>query len=153
MRPTPELLEAVWRYPLFEALYGRRSRQHEAFGGTLKPGKKEANERVERSLYQKANGYSYDAMKIIMPAGAKKPIYAPYVEHVPPSDVAAIFRLKNRDPAHWRDTWQVDHTLGKYIIYARDSGGVQPGTRGRAAQQLGQGPRVTGRRRCGLTSR
>jgi hypothetical protein len=27
MRPTLELLEAVWRYPLFEALYGRRSRR------------------------------------------------------------------------------------------------------------------------------
>jgi hypothetical protein len=27
MRPTPELLDAVWRYPLFEALYGRRSRR------------------------------------------------------------------------------------------------------------------------------
>jgi len=34
-----------------------------------------------------------------MPAGAKKPIYAPCVEHVPPSDVAAIFWLENRDPA------------------------------------------------------
>jgi hypothetical protein len=28
-------------------------------------------------------GYSYDAVKIFMPAGAKKPIYAPYVEHAP----------------------------------------------------------------------
>jgi hypothetical protein len=27
MKPTPELLEAVWKYPLFEALYGRRSRR------------------------------------------------------------------------------------------------------------------------------
>ena len=27
MRPTPELLDVVWRYPLFEALYGRRSRR------------------------------------------------------------------------------------------------------------------------------
>jgi hypothetical protein len=36
--------------------------------------------RVERSLYQKANGYN--AVKIFMPAGAKKPIYAPYVEHI-----------------------------------------------------------------------
>lgn len=35
------------------------------------------------------------AMKIFMPA-----VYAPYVEHVPPSDVAAIFWLKNRDLAH-----------------------------------------------------
>ena len=29
---------------------------------------------------------------------------------------ACIFWLKNRDPVHWRDAWQVDHTLGKYII-------------------------------------
>jgi hypothetical protein len=91
MRPTPELLEAVWRYPLFEALYGRRSRQHEAFGGALKLGKKEANERVERSLYQRAVGYHYDAVKIFMPAGASKPVYAPYVEHVPRDTTAGIF--------------------------------------------------------------
>jgi hypothetical protein len=44
------------------------------------------------------------------------PVYAPYVEHVPPDVTACIFWLKNRDPAHWRDAWQVDHTLGKYII-------------------------------------
>ena len=61
-------------------------------------------------------GYSYDAVKIFMPAGAKKPVYAPYVEHVPPDVTACIFWLKNRDPAHWRDAWQVDQTLGKYIL-------------------------------------
>jgi hypothetical protein len=37
----------------------------------------------------------------------------PYQEHVPPDVTAQIFWLKNRDPAHWRDAWQVDHTLGK----------------------------------------
>jgi hypothetical protein len=42
-------------------------------------------------------------VKIFMPAGAKAPVYAPYVEHVPPDVTAAIFWLKNRDPAHWRD--------------------------------------------------
>ena len=51
-----------------------------------------------------------------MPAGAKKPVYAPYVEHVPPSDVACIFWLKNRRPDLWRDTHQLEHTLGKYHI-------------------------------------
>ena len=90
--------------------------KHPAFGGALKLGKKEADDRVTRSLYQKANGYSYDAVKIFMPAGAKKPIYAPYVEHVPPSDVAAIFWLKNRDPANWRDAWQIENVTGKYVI-------------------------------------
>ena len=52
-------------------------------------------------------GYSYDSVKIFMPAGAKKPVYAHYVEHVPLDVTACIFWLKNRDPAHWRDAWQV----------------------------------------------
>jgi len=82
----------------------------------LKIGKAEADSRVERSLFERANGYSYDAVKIFMPAGAKKPVYAPYVEHVPPDTTAAIFWLKNRDPAHWRDAWQLEHVTGKYII-------------------------------------
>jgi hypothetical protein len=83
---------------------------------TLKIGKLHADQRIERSLYQRGVGYSYDAVKVFMPAGAKKAVYAPYVEHVPPDVTAAIFWLKNRDPAHWRDAWQVEHTLGKYII-------------------------------------
>jgi hypothetical protein len=32
-----------------------------------------------------------------MPAGRAKPVYAPYIEHVPPDTTAAIFLLKNRD--------------------------------------------------------
>jgi hypothetical protein len=55
-------------------------------------------------------------VKIFMPAGAKAPIYAPYVEHVPPDVTAQIFWLKNREPARWRDAWQVEHSLGKYVI-------------------------------------
>ena len=43
--------------------------------------------RVKRSLYQRAKGYSYDAVKIFMPAGADKPVYAPYVEHVSPDEL------------------------------------------------------------------
>ena len=72
--------------------------------------------RVKRSLYSRANGYSYDAVKIFMPAGADKPVYAPYVEHVPPDVTAGIFWLKNRDPEHWGDVQNVTHVLGKYLI-------------------------------------
>jgi hypothetical protein len=38
----------------------------------LKARKKEADQQIERSLYQRGRGYSYDAVKIFMPAGAKK---------------------------------------------------------------------------------
>ena len=72
---------------------------HAEFRAALKVGKEAADQRVERSLYQRAVGYHYDAVKTFMPAGAKKPVYAPYVEHVPPDVTAQIFWLKNRDPA------------------------------------------------------
>jgi hypothetical protein len=51
-----------------------------------------------------------------MPANRAKPVYAPYVEHVPPDVTACSFWLKNRDPEHWRDSQQLEHVLGKYII-------------------------------------
>ena len=39
-------------------------------------------ERVERSLYERANGHSYDAVKIFMPAGSKQPVVVHYTEHL-----------------------------------------------------------------------
>jgi hypothetical protein len=70
-------------------------------------------------LYQKAIGYSYDAVKIFLPYGSTTPIYAPYIEHVPPDTTAAIFWLKNRNPTQWRDAWQLEHVTGRYLISDR----------------------------------
>jgi hypothetical protein len=76
-------------------------------------------QRTERSLYERANGYNYEAVKIFMPAGSKQPAVVHYVEQMPPDVTAGIFWLKNRDPEHWRDVQNVDHVLGKYIISDR----------------------------------
>ena len=54
------------------------------------------------------NGYSYDAVKIFMPAGAKQPVVVHYVENMPPDVTAGIFWLKNRDPENWRNVQNVD---------------------------------------------
>jgi hypothetical protein len=78
--------------------------------------KTEADSRVERSLYARANGFHYEDVKIFMPAGAKKPIYAPYIAYMAPDPTSMIFWLKNRDPARWRDVHNLEHSLGKYII-------------------------------------
>ena len=72
-------------------------------------------ERVGR-LYERANGYNYDACKIFMPAGAKQPVVVHYTEHLPPDVGAAFIWLKNRDPDRWRDVQNVEHVLGEYII-------------------------------------
>jgi len=76
---------------------------HADFCQALRVGKDIADERVTRSLYQKAVGYEQDDVKIFMPAGGDRPVYAPYVAKVAPDTTAAIFWLKNRRPAEWRD--------------------------------------------------
>ena len=38
------------------------------------------------------------------------------MEHLPPDVGAAFIWLKNHDPERWRDTQQVEHAIGKYII-------------------------------------
>jgi hypothetical protein len=75
--------------------------------------------RVERSLYQRAVGYNYEAVKIFMPANRSQPVYAKYIEHVPPDVTAGIYWTKNRMPERWRDQQQIDHVLGKYLISDR----------------------------------
>jgi hypothetical protein len=80
------------------------------FCQALKEWKDEADSRVERSLYERANGYSHPAVKIFLPGGAEKPVVVDYVEHYPPDTTAAIFWLKNRKPEEWRDKQDVEHT-------------------------------------------
>ena len=82
----------------------------EEFSAALKKGKGEANSRVERSLYHRPVGYSYDAVKIFMPAGKDRPVIVPYREHVPPDTVACIFWPKDRQREEWRDKQEVDHS-------------------------------------------
>jgi hypothetical protein len=78
------------------------------FSEALKVGKDAADERVVQSLYRKAVGYSFDAVK--MHANDGVVTITPYVEHVPPSDTAAIFWLKNRRGDEWRDKSEVNNT-------------------------------------------
>lgn len=80
---------------------------HDEFCQALKVGKDEADDRVERSLYHRAVGYEQPAIKIFMPAGAEAPVEHEYVEIIAPDTTAAIFWLKNRRGAEWRDKVEV----------------------------------------------
>lgn len=81
--------------------------RHEAFSAALKPGKSESDDRVERSLYQKAIGYEYDTVKIFNANGS--PLIVPYREKVAPDTTAAMFWLKNRRAEQWRDVQKHEH--------------------------------------------
>ena len=92
--------------------------KHPDFLGSLKAGKAEADDRVERSLYSRAVGYSFNSEKIFCNKDGEV-TRVPIVEHVPPDVTAQIFWLKNRKPSEWRDVQNVEHAIGRYIISDR----------------------------------
>lgn len=76
---------------------------HEEFCQALKIGKFAADDRVERALFHKATGYKHEAVKIFLDRDSGAPVYAPYVEYVPPDTTACIFWLKNRRRREWQE--------------------------------------------------
>lgn len=87
--------------------------RHEEFCNALRTGKEPADERVKRSLYQRAVGYSYDSEKVFQFQG--EIIRAKTVEHVPPDPNAAFTWLKNRDKDNWRDKHHIEHSVDETL--------------------------------------
>jgi hypothetical protein len=75
--------------------------KHEAFAEAVRIGKEAADARVERSLYQRAVGYTYEAEKVFNNLGMIT--RATVVEHVPPDVGACKLWLTNRRPDDWRE--------------------------------------------------
>lgn len=88
----------------------------------LKDGKKDADERVEESLFKRATGYSHPDTHVSTFEG--NVVMTPIVKHYPPDATSMIFWLKNRRPKEWRDrieqshtgSLEVTHQAGKSIV-------------------------------------
>ena len=91
-----------------ERTLNRWKHAHEEFCLSLKVGKTAADERVEQSLYRRAIGYTQDDTHFSAYEG--KVTQTPFVKIVPPDTTAAIFWLKNRNPAEWRDKVDVEQS-------------------------------------------
>ncbi|WP_417464323.1 terminase [Kordiimonas sp.] len=79
---------------------------HRDFRDALRVGQEKAGERVKRSLYHKAIGYTYEDLHITVYRGV--PVQTPVQRHVPPDTAACIFWLCNRQP----DQWSRNHVVG-----------------------------------------
>lgn len=82
--------------------------ENDAFCHALKAGKDVADERVERSLYARANGYEHEEVDIRVLNG--EIVQTPIRKFYPPDTTACIFWLKNRKSAEWRDKVEQEHS-------------------------------------------
>lgn len=83
---------------------------HTDLAAAMVVGKKAPDERVKRSLYQCAVGYSYEAEKPFVDKDGGEHVVK-YIEHVQPNPVSCFFWLKNREPEEWRDRQEHVHEL------------------------------------------
>lgn len=91
---------------------------HEEFAKAVSAGKELADERVERSLFNRAVGYTFESEKVFQYQG--EIVRAQTREHVPPDPGAAMNWLKNRRPEQWREKQTVEHE-GKLQVGADDA--------------------------------
>lgn len=82
--------------------------EHIDFRDAIKIGGSPCDDRVERSLYQRATGYVIKSEKVFNANG--KVLRADTYEHIPPDTGAAIFWLKNRRKEQWRDKTETGFT-------------------------------------------
>jgi hypothetical protein len=92
---------------------------HPDFFKSLNEWKSQADEKVERSLYERACGYMHLETKAqwVTDQDGGRWEYAEMVRHYPPDPTSMIFWLKNRQPTKWRDKTDVEH-MGNIIIQA-----------------------------------
>jgi DNA-binding XRE family transcriptional regulator len=78
-------------------------KSHTEFFESLRQGKDIADAQVTRRLYERAMGYSHEAVKIFANPTTGAEQIVPFTEHYPPDTTACIFWLKNRQKGRWRD--------------------------------------------------
>ena len=88
---------------------------------SLKAGKQEADERVKKSLFERACGYEHEDVdiKVIQ----NKIVETKLIKHYPPDATSMIFWLKNRRPDEWREKHEVEHSGDLTVIIRKLSDG------------------------------
>lgn len=87
----------------------RWQKRHPDFADAVKRGKMVADSLVAESIYRQAIGAAtIKRTKVFGDPKSGMELRVDYEEQLPPNTVAAIFWLKNRQPAQWRDRQKVE---------------------------------------------
>ena len=97
-------------FEVCEATINNWKNNFPSFLESIKRGKVVADGEVASSLFKRATGYVHKETKVATHEGQITDSKE-FDKHYAPDPTAAIFWLKNRQPAQWRDKQEVDHTL------------------------------------------
>jgi hypothetical protein len=90
-----------------EQTFNNWKKQHPDFFESLKEWKSLPDAEVERSLFERATGYTHPETKVHFAADGTVTTYE-VTRYYPPDPTSMIFWLKNRQPDRWRDAKQYD---------------------------------------------
>lgn len=90
---------------------------HPEFSASIALGKEDATDRVERSLFERATGYTFASEKIVVvsnggDAGSSVE-RVPIKEHCPPDVGAQKYWLGNRRPKEWSDAERIAASIAE----------------------------------------
>jgi transcriptional regulator with XRE-family HTH domain len=104
--------EIAERFGIAKSTLNKWKIDFSTFSDSLKAGKEPIDAEVQKSLYQRAIGYSFKEKKVIVELdsnGNQKPARIETTEKiVPPDTTAQIFWLKNRRPDLWREKQEIE---------------------------------------------
>lgn len=104
--------------------------QYPEFREAIKRGKAESDQEIIESIRKRAIGYDVEETVIETRVGQTRQegenlggdvtVVRKHKRHIPASDTAAIFWLKNRQPEHFRDVRQIEGNLGGAVVIIAD---------------------------------
>lgn len=103
-----------------EATITNWKKDYPEFLASLKAGKEDPDDLVERSLFERATGYQHEVEKPMVVSMGKdngsEVEIVKFTESLAPDVTAQIFWLKNRRPDRWREKAEVEHSGTVQII-------------------------------------
>lgn len=98
---APTDIELSYIFGVAESTIYKWKKDHAEFSEAIKDGKLTPIEKVELSLFEKANGYSHPETKTFVIDG--EIVTKEITKHYPPSDKAMIYYLNNLAPEKYRN--------------------------------------------------
>ena len=99
--------------------WDRWKKKNTEFYNEVRDWKIRADRNVEKSLYERAKGYTCPETKPqwVQDDNGGRWEYADLEKHYPPDPTSMIFWLKNRQPEKWRDKQEINNSHSGEIVF------------------------------------